>query len=85
MVTYMKFLPLHKYLVIEKIYENEDALENQSQFEKAKVIRVSREISIIKEDDIIFIPSYSGDVYLEDNKIYYLVTIDEVVGKFKNE
>lgn len=80
----MKFQPLLKYLVIEKIVE-EDALQNQSQFEKAKVIRVSKEISNIKESDIIFIPSYSGDVYLEDNKIYYLVTINEVIGKFINE
>lgn len=79
----MNFIPFQKYVVIEKIKEEDDLISNQSQFEKAKVIKVSSEISNIKEEDIVFIPSFAGDVYIENDKVYYLVTSDEIIGKFK--
>ena len=81
----MNFIPLQKYVVIEKIKENDQLVQNQSQFEKAKVIKVSKEISVLKEEDIVFIPSFAGDVYIEDDKIYYLVAYNEIIGKFKKE
>lgn len=79
----MNFIPFQKYIVIEKIKEEDDLISNQSQFEKAKVIKVSSEISNIKEEDIVFIPSFAGDVYIENDKVYYLVTSEEIIGKFK--
>ena len=79
----MNFIPFLKYVVIEKIKEEDDLISNQSQFEKAKVIKVSSEISNIKEEDIVFIPSFAGDVYIENDKVYYLVTSEEIIGKFK--
>ncbi len=79
----MNFIPFQKYVLIEKIKEEDDLISNQSQFEKAKVIKVSSEISNIKEEDIVFIPSFAGDVYIENDKVYYLVTSDEIIGKFK--
>jgi co-chaperonin GroES (HSP10) len=79
----MNFIPFQKYVVIEKIKEEDDLISNQSQFEKAKVIKVSSEISNIKEEDIVFIPSFAGDVYIENDKVYYLVTSEEIIGKFK--
>lgn len=79
----MNFIPFQKYVVIEKIKEEDDLISNQSQFEKAKVIKVSSKISNIKEEDIVFIPSFAGDVYIENDKVYYLVTSEEIIGKFK--
>ena len=79
----MNFIPFQKYVVIEKIKEEDDLISNQSQFEKAKVIKVSSEISNIKEEDIVFIPSFAGDVYIENDKVYYLDTSEEIFGKFK--
>lgn len=79
----MNFIPFQKYVVIEKIKEEDDLISNQSQFEKAKVIKVSSEISNIKEEDIVFIPSFAGDVYIENDKVYYLVASEEIIGKFK--
>ena len=79
----MNFIPFQKYVVIEKIKEEDDLISNQSQFEKAKVIKVSSEISNIKEEDIVFIPSFAGDAYIENDKVYYLVTSEEIIGKFK--
>lgn len=79
----MNFIPFQKYVLIEKIKEEDDLISNQSQFEKAKVIKVSSEISNIKEEDIVFIPSFAGDVYIENDKVYYLVTSEEIIGKFK--
>lgn len=79
----MNFIPFQKYVIIEKIKEEDDLISNQSQFEKAKVIKVSSEISNIKEEDIVFIPSFAGDVYIENDKVYYLVTSEEIIGKFK--
>ena len=81
----MNFIPLHNYVVIDKIKENDELIQNQSQFEKASVIKVSKEISILKEGDIVFIPSFAGDVYIENDKIYYLVTYNEIIGKFRKE
>ena len=70
----MNFIPFQKYVVIEKIKEEDDLISNQSQFEKAKVIKVSSEISNIKEEDIVFIPSFAGDVYIENDKGYMKTT-----------
>jgi len=81
----MELIPLHKYLLVEKILEENDFIQAQSQYEKAKVIKVSKEISIIKEDDIVFLPLYAGNVYIEDEKVYYLVTLEEVIGKYFKE
>ena len=78
----MNFIPFQKYVVIEKIKEEDDLISNQSQFEKAKVIKVSSEISNIKEEDIVFIPSFAGDVYIENDKVYYLAASEEIIGKF---
>ncbi len=78
----MNFIPLQKYLVIQKINDDNNLLQRQSQYEKAKVLKVSKEISIIKEGDIIFIPLYAGNVYMEDDNCFFIVTLDEVIGKF---
>lgn len=81
----MNFIPLHKYLVIEKIQEENDFIQAQSQYEKAKVIKVSKEISTIKEGDIIFIPLFAGNVYIEEEKVYFIILLDDVIGKYFQE
>lgn len=81
----MNFIPLQKYLVIQKLNDNDNLLQRQSQYERAKVLKVSKEISIIKEGDIIFIPSYAGNVYMENDDCFFIVSLDEVIGKFNKQ
>ena len=82
----MQFIPIDNYILCEKIVdshmEESTILYKKEELPIYKVINISKKIknSFIFVDDCVIIES-TGTLIKDNDKDYYLINIDNVIGK----